>query len=469
MVSKFTYTLESLIQAGKSLVAVTHVPVSTNPKTRESRLFPSMWTYIRRNMGAIFRIYTGYEPLQIFSLLAACPRRCAASLAWTPLLWDWLVHGDRSGHLQSVIFGAVLLLAAVQVFVLGVIADLVAANREVTQRALERVRRIELQLGVPPTHYRAGHGPARCARAADPAGARTGPGTGASRRDRARPAGGHPGPGCAGRARRARPPPVSDAPRRGYASSSSTGTAATWSSGASSTSRRLDWPRDRLDLVVVDNASTDGSDRVIAERFPGVRLVRNDANDGFVANNLALRDLDDVDYVGLVNADSFVEPGLAAAAGRGAGGRRRAGRGLGPHALRRPLPRGRRSRRPPSCPARPTCRELGVMVSGARVDGKDRWRDTQFGEGTWGIEHDRAAAAPSSGRRPPAVVRVPGARRLGDPAAAPRPARHDRAAPGRRGAQGRHGVGRRPVDDAHRVGRARAGAACRWPGSRSTS
>jgi glycosyltransferase involved in cell wall biosynthesis len=158
VVSKFTYTLESLIQAGKSLVAVTHVPVSTNAKTRESRLFPSMWTYIRRNMGAIFRIYTGYEPLQIFTLLAAL-LAVGGVAAWTPLLWDWLVHGDRSGHLQSVIFGAVLLLAAVQVFALGVIADLVAANREVTQRALERVRRIELQLGVPPTHYQANAGP----------------------------------------------------------------------------------------------------------------------------------------------------------------------------------------------------------------------------------------------------------------------------------------------------------------------
>jgi glycosyltransferase involved in cell wall biosynthesis len=169
VVSKFTYTLESLIQAGKSLVAVTHVPVSTNPKTRESRLFPSMWTYIRRNMAAIFRIYTGYEPLQIFSVLAFV-LALGGVAAWMPLLWDWLVHGDRSGHLQSVIFGAVLLLAAVQVFALGVIADLVAANREVTQRALERVRRIELQLGVPPTHYQPGMGPGTAPPASPPPG-----------------------------------------------------------------------------------------------------------------------------------------------------------------------------------------------------------------------------------------------------------------------------------------------------------
>ncbi|HZM39285.1 MAG TPA: glycosyltransferase, partial [Acidimicrobiales bacterium] len=70
----------------------------------------------------------------------------------------------------------------------------------------------------------------------------------------------------------------------------------------------LDWPSDRLELVVVDNASSDGSDRIAAER-DGIRLVRNDHNGGFVANNLALRDLDGVDFVGLVNADSFVEPG----------------------------------------------------------------------------------------------------------------------------------------------------------------
>src|SRR6476659_5805702 len=62
VVSKFTYTLETIIQAGKMTTAVTHVPIRTNPKTRESRLFPSMWAYVRRNTVAIFRIYAFYEP-----------------------------------------------------------------------------------------------------------------------------------------------------------------------------------------------------------------------------------------------------------------------------------------------------------------------------------------------------------------------------------------------------------------------
>ena len=152
VVSKFTYTLESLIQAGKSQVAVDHVPVSTNEQLRESRLFGSMWSYVRRNMLAIFRIYTGYEPLTVFSMLAAV-LFVSGLLAWTPFLWSWIVNGDRSGHLQSIILGGVLFMAAVQVFALGVLADVIAANRAVSQMILHRVRRVELAMGVEPTHY----------------------------------------------------------------------------------------------------------------------------------------------------------------------------------------------------------------------------------------------------------------------------------------------------------------------------
>ena len=152
VVSKFTYTLESLIQAGKGLVAVDHVPVGTNEKLRESRLFRSMSSYVRRNLVAIFRIYTAYEPLRVFTVLAMV-MWVAALGAWSPFLWDWIVHGDRSGHLQSVILGGVLLMAGVQLFALGVLADLIAAHRVVSQRTLERVRRVELSLGVPPSHY----------------------------------------------------------------------------------------------------------------------------------------------------------------------------------------------------------------------------------------------------------------------------------------------------------------------------
>lgn len=152
VVSKFTYTLESLIQAGKGLVAVSHVPVGTNDKLRDSRLFGSMSSYVRRNVVALFRIYTAYEPLRVFTTLAVL-LWVAALAAWSPFLWDWIMNDDRSGHLQSVILGGVLLMAGVQLFALGVLADLIAAHRIVTQRTLERVRRVELRLGVEPSHY----------------------------------------------------------------------------------------------------------------------------------------------------------------------------------------------------------------------------------------------------------------------------------------------------------------------------
>src|SRR6476661_6717093 len=70
VVSNYTYTLETIIQAGKMLIAVDHVPVKTNEKLRESRLFPSMWSYIRRNGVSIFRVYSMYEPLKVFMSLA---------------------------------------------------------------------------------------------------------------------------------------------------------------------------------------------------------------------------------------------------------------------------------------------------------------------------------------------------------------------------------------------------------------
>ena len=152
VVSNFTYTLESLIQAGHSFVAVTHVPVNTNSKLRESRLFGSMWHYIRRNVVSLFRIYAAYSPLYVFSALAVL-LFLAATAAWLPYLWGWIVRGDKTGHIQSIILGGVLLVASIQAFALGVIADLIRAHRVISQRTLERVRRIELQLGVEPTHY----------------------------------------------------------------------------------------------------------------------------------------------------------------------------------------------------------------------------------------------------------------------------------------------------------------------------
>src|SRR6202161_1993428 len=154
VVSKFTYTLETIIQAGKQLVAIDHVPVRTNPKTRESRLFPSMGAYVRRNALSIFRIYAQYEPLRVFWSLAVLIGIVSIAV-WIRFVVAY-ADGNGKGHVQSLILGAVLFIAAVVLWALGVIGDLLAAQRVMTQKTFERVRRIELQLGVAPSHYEPG-------------------------------------------------------------------------------------------------------------------------------------------------------------------------------------------------------------------------------------------------------------------------------------------------------------------------
>ncbi len=168
VVSKFTYTLETIIQAGKMTVAIDHVPIRTNPKLRESRLFPSMWTYIRRNGVSIFRIYAMYEPLRVF-MTAAVLVGLVAAVVWGRFAYFWL-QGDGGGHVQSLILGAVLFNASMVLAALGVLGDLLSSQRITLQRIFERVRRVELELKVPPSHYEpgqpaAGHEPTTGARA----------------------------------------------------------------------------------------------------------------------------------------------------------------------------------------------------------------------------------------------------------------------------------------------------------------
>lgn len=152
VVSRFTYTLETIIQAGKLEVAIDHVPIRTNPTTRASRLFPSMGAYVRRNALTIFRVWAQYEPLKLFwgaALLLGLP----ALALFIRFLVLFIAHGGRAGHVQSLILGAVLFFGSMLLVALGVIGDLLNAQRTLSQRTFERVRRIELQLGVQPSHY----------------------------------------------------------------------------------------------------------------------------------------------------------------------------------------------------------------------------------------------------------------------------------------------------------------------------
>jgi hypothetical protein len=113
-----------------------------------------MWSYVRRNALAIFRIYSQYEPLRIFWSLAGVIALVAA-IVWARYLYFY-IDGHGAGHVQSLILGAVLFNAALLLWALGVLGDLMYANRLMQQRVFERVRRIELQLEIPPSHYEPG-------------------------------------------------------------------------------------------------------------------------------------------------------------------------------------------------------------------------------------------------------------------------------------------------------------------------
>lgn len=146
VVSRFTYTLETIIQAGKKNLAITHVAVGTNPKTRESRLFSGNWSYIKKSLATIVRIYTMYEPLKMFSYIGAVVFGLGMVLGLRFLYYFIFVGG--AGHIQSLILAAVLLITGFQIFIMGLMADIIGSNRQLIENVLYRVRKIELRDGA---------------------------------------------------------------------------------------------------------------------------------------------------------------------------------------------------------------------------------------------------------------------------------------------------------------------------------
>ncbi len=147
VISRFTYTLETIIQAGKKNLAVSHVPVRTNSKLRESRLFKGNWNYIKRSIATITRIYTMYEPLKMFSYIGGTVFG-VGFLIGLRFLYYFITTGG-AGHIQSLILAAVLLMIGFQVFIIGLVADLIGFNRRLIESTLYRVRRLELRHGEP--------------------------------------------------------------------------------------------------------------------------------------------------------------------------------------------------------------------------------------------------------------------------------------------------------------------------------
>jgi len=144
IVSEFSYTLESIIQAGKKRMAIAHVPIATNPRTRKSRLFDSVFSYVKRSAATIVRIYAMYEPLKIFSYIGLSVVAVGILLSMRFVI-TYLTEPNATGrNLQSLIFGAVLMIVGFQVLLIGLLADVISANRKLLEDLVYRVRSLEL-------------------------------------------------------------------------------------------------------------------------------------------------------------------------------------------------------------------------------------------------------------------------------------------------------------------------------------
>lgn len=149
VLSEYSYTLETLIQAGARRMVVEYVPISTNPTTRPSRLMKSIPHYLTNSSATIVRAYTMYRPLRVFSAISL-----VFLLLGTILVLRFFYYyfaGSGAGHVQSLIIAAVLLIVGFQTMLIGLLADLIGFNRKILEEVLFRLRRVEIDQQNPPT------------------------------------------------------------------------------------------------------------------------------------------------------------------------------------------------------------------------------------------------------------------------------------------------------------------------------
>ena len=139
IVSGYTYTLETIIQAGHNRLAIAHVPVRTNPKTRESRLISNIWKYIWISASTIIRTYAMYQPLRFFSTIGVIIFTIGLIISARYIYY--MSIGEGAGHIQSLILAAVLMMLGFQTIVIGLISDLIAANRRLSEEIVYRLRK----------------------------------------------------------------------------------------------------------------------------------------------------------------------------------------------------------------------------------------------------------------------------------------------------------------------------------------
>ena len=139
--NEYTYTLETIIQAGRNRIPMMSVPIRTNRELRPSRLFRSMFGYIKRSASTIVRSYVMYKPMAFFTLLGTFPFTVGFALGLRFLYF--MYQGNASGHVQSLILASTLLMLGFMVWVTGIQADTIAASRKILEDVQNHVRRLD--------------------------------------------------------------------------------------------------------------------------------------------------------------------------------------------------------------------------------------------------------------------------------------------------------------------------------------
>ena len=143
VVNEYTYTLEQIVQAGRTKIAITSVPIRTNDELRPSRLFSSMFGYVKKSMLTIIRAYLMYKPMRFFIGLGFIPFLIGLAIGIRFIVL--LCMGGGQGNVQSLILCSMLILIGVMIWVVGLLADIMAANRKILQEIQQKVREMDYE------------------------------------------------------------------------------------------------------------------------------------------------------------------------------------------------------------------------------------------------------------------------------------------------------------------------------------
>ena len=144
--NEYTYTLETIVQAGRERIPMTSVPIRTNAELRPSRLFSSMFGYVKKSMLTILRAYVLYKPLQFFSILGSIPFIAGLILGIRFLVFA--IQGHSEGHVQSLILASTLMMMGFMTYVVGILSDTISAERKILEDAQYHARRADYATSV---------------------------------------------------------------------------------------------------------------------------------------------------------------------------------------------------------------------------------------------------------------------------------------------------------------------------------